>query len=85
MWKKIEMNILRSIQEEQLSIARARPDGASATLEDFKNMPYCLKVSPHPRLTGKKKKKKKKREVFGATLFPFQFGSCLESFSPVLD
>ncbi|KAI5319616.1 hypothetical protein L3X38_039324 [Prunus dulcis] len=32
------------LREEQLSIARARPDGASATLEDFKNKPYCLKV-----------------------------------------
>lgn len=34
-----------NVQEEQLSIAKSKPDGASVTLEDIKNMPYCLKVS----------------------------------------
>ncbi|KAM1291300.1 hypothetical protein ACFX2H_018226 [Malus domestica] len=36
--------VLDRLREEQLAIARARPEGASATYEDIKNMPYCLKV-----------------------------------------
>ncbi|XP_068308815.1 abscisic acid 8'-hydroxylase 1-like [Pyrus communis] len=36
--------VLDRVREEQLAIARARPEGASATYEDIKNMPYCLKV-----------------------------------------
>lgn len=34
-----------NVQEEQLSIAKSKPGGASVALEDIKNMPYCLKVS----------------------------------------
>ncbi|KAM5576087.1 abscisic acid 8'-hydroxylase 3 [Rosa sericea] len=32
------------LREEQLSIAKSKPDGASVTLEDIKDMSYCLKV-----------------------------------------
>ncbi|KAM0970379.1 hypothetical protein FF1_018463 [Malus domestica] len=36
--------VLDRLREEQLTIARARPEGASAKHEDIKNMPYCVKV-----------------------------------------
>ncbi|KAK9922663.1 hypothetical protein M0R45_031118 [Rubus argutus] len=32
------------LREEQLSIAKSKPDGASVALEDINNMPYCWKV-----------------------------------------